>query len=188
MLVLILGVALWSVVHLSSSVTPGLREAIRGRVGEQPYRAAYALLIVLSVILIVLGWRSSSLASAYQPPPWGYQLALALMPLALILFVSANAPGNVRRILRHPMLLGVVLWSLAHLASNGEKRSLVLFGVIGIWAVLEIIFINRREGEREKQPSVSPVPDLVAIVLGLLVFAALAWLHPYFAGKPALHL
>ena len=53
---------------------------------------------------------------------------MILVPIALVLFAAANMPTRIRALVRHPMLLGLLLWAFAHLLANGEVRSVVLFG------------------------------------------------------------
>lgn len=186
MLLLITGILLWSLVHLFSSMMPQQRDRLRSRLGAQFYRALYSLLILLSLVLIVYGWRHSPIAALYSMPSWSYGAMLVLMLLALVLFIAANLPGHIRRKLRHPMLAGVVVWALAHLLVNGDSRSLILFGSLAIWAILEIVFINRRDGP-QPAPAATWSADLIAVAGGLVLFAALGWLHPFYTGAKALY-
>ena len=94
--------------------------------------------------------------------------------------------SNIKRFLRHPMLSGVVLWAIGHLLMNGDDRSLVLFAGIGIWAVLEILLINRRQGAYEKPPVIPVVRDLIPLAAGAVVFAVFLFLHPWLFGVSAL--
>ncbi|MBT8136017.1 MAG: NnrU family protein [Gammaproteobacteria bacterium] len=185
MFLLIAGLLLWSLVHLFTSVAPQQRQRLRAGLGAQVYRAFYSALILLSLVLIVFGWRNSPPVSLYAPPGWGYLLTPVMMLLALVLLVAANAPGHIRQMLRHPMLTGVVVWALAHLLVNGESRSLFLFGTLAVWAILEMLLINRRDGPR---PPVAATwsADIVAVAGGIVLFAALGWLHPVFTGRAAL--
>ena len=47
--------------------------------------------------------------------------------------------------MRHPQLTAVKIWAVAHLLVNGDLASLVLFGGLLAWAVVEVIVINRSE-------------------------------------------
>ena len=42
------------------------------------------------------------------------------------------------------MLAGVKLWAFAHLLSNGDLGSIILFGAILAWAVFDRISLKRR--------------------------------------------
>ena len=128
MTLLAAGVLLWTLVHLSPAVEPGIRRSLTGRLGENPYKGLFALSLLLSLALIVAGWRSTVPQHVYLPPVWGRHLAMLLMVVAVILFGAANYPTAIKRYLRHPMLTGMAVWSLAHLLANGDSRSLLLFG------------------------------------------------------------
>lgn len=184
MLLLICGILLWSLVHLSKSLAPGVRAGLSGRIGDNAYKGLFSLLIVFSLVLIVLGWRGSVPLPGYDPPQWGRIVAVALMVPALILFFASNLPTNLKRLLRHPQLTGVTMWAVAHLLSNGDRRSLVLFGGFALWCIAEIIFINRRDGAWTRPAAVPIINDLKPVAIGIGAFALLAWVHPYFAGVP----
>jgi uncharacterized membrane protein len=133
---------------------------------------------------MVVGWRSGTPQAIYAPPVSNPRVTSVLMLIAVWLFAAPYQPTRVRQYLRHPQLTGVALWSGSHLLSNGDSRSLALFGGLGIWALLEILLINRREGPWERPP----VPELSVEVRGMLiavvVFSVLFYLHPYFTGMP----
>jgi len=147
---LVAGVLLWSVVHLFPAIATGGRRALVARLGDGPYRGLFALLIVCSLVCIVLGWRSTTPVAVYTPAPAMRSVTLGLMVVALILFVSARAPTDIKRLIRHPQLTGVLTWAVAHLLSNGDSRSLVLFGGIGVWTIVEMFVINARDGRWRK--------------------------------------
>src|SRR5262249_57218718 len=66
----------------------------------------------------VVGW----------PPEWTYCVTEILMWPASIFVVAAYSRGYIWRTLKHPMLVGVKTWAVAHLISNGDLGSIVLFG------------------------------------------------------------
>ena len=99
------------------------------------------------------------------------------MLIAFILFIVSGAPGNLKRFVRHPQMAGVIVWAIAHLLANGDSRSLVLFGGLGIWAILEILLINRRDGEWQKPEPVPISADGITVVIGFLAFAAVFYFH-----------
>lgn len=183
---LVSGILLWALVHLSQRLVPDFRAAIIGRVGENPYKGIFSLLIIGSLVLIVLGWRGSVPYPVYNAPQWGRAAAVLLMAPALILFVASNMPTNIKRLLRHPQLTGVLLWAIAHLLGNGDRRSVVLFAGLGLWALAEIVAINWRAGAWQRPVTVPLTRDLLPVAVGLVVFGLLTWLHPYFTGMPVI--
>ena len=179
---LLLGVLVWSVVHASKSAAPGLRAGLVQRLREDPYKGLFSLAILLSVVLMVVGWRAATPTPVYAPPAWGHAAALPLMIVALVLLVASAVPTNIKRVVRHPQLTGVALWALAHLLANGDRRSIVLFAGIGIWALLEMVLINRREGARQKPAPLPLSADLKPLVGGLVAYFVLLVAHPYLFG------
>jgi uncharacterized membrane protein len=183
---LIAGVLLWSVVHLFPAVGAGGRQALIARLGNGPYRGLFALLIVAALVCIVMGWRSTTPTDVYLPPPVLRPVTIALMLLALILFVSARLPTDIKRVIRHPQLTGVITWAIAHLLSNGDNRSLMLFGGIGLWAIVEIVVISGREGAWRKPEPVGAMRSALPVLIGAIAWIALAFAHPWIAGVPVI--
>ena len=114
---------------------PAARSSLIEKIGEGPYKGLFALDLVVAILLMVFGWQSVNVEFWYMPLLAGSPRLVALLVLvAFILLGAANAPTNIKRFLRHPMLIGIIVWSVAHLLANGENRSVVLFGGFGLWA------------------------------------------------------
>lgn len=179
---LVVGVLLWSGMHLLPSAGRPLRDRCIARLGEQPYKGVFSLALVAAIVLMVVGWRSAPFTSVYVPPAWGRSAALVLVFLALVLFAASAMESNIKRFVRHPQLSGVVVWALAHLLSNGDARSLVLFGGFGAWALVEIGLIGRREGPWERPGPQPLTAELKPLGGALVVYLALLVAHPYLFG------
>jgi uncharacterized membrane protein len=184
MLLLTIGVLLWAVAHLFPAMGIQPRERMVARMGAGPYRGAFSLVIILSLILIVVGWRSSVPEFVYIPPVWGREAAGLLVLAGFILFAAARAPTNIKRVLRHPQLAGVLAWSVGHLLANGESRSLILFGGLAAWSIIEMIAINRRDGDWQKPDRRPARTDVITVVIGVVLFAVFLFLHRWIAGVP----
>lgn len=182
MIWLVLGVLLWSGVHFIPSLAPGLKVKLSGSIGVKGYKGAFALSIVGSVFLIVIGWQAVGADAVYAPPEWAFPVTTLLMVLAFILFGAAKQPTRLKRIIRHPQLTGMAVWGVAHLLSNGDSRSIVLFGGLGIWAIIEMFLINAREGEWVKPEAPSILVEIRGLLISVVIFVIAIFLHPYFAG------
>lgn len=181
---LMLGVLLWTLVHLFPSVMADKRTELMNSLGNK-YQPAFAGLIVLSLILIIIGWRSTPPEVLYNPPAPGRHLNMLFMLVAIILLGSSHGKSKIRQYVRHPMLLGVHLWALGHLLANGETRSVVLFGGMLVWTILSFIFINKRDGEWVKPTEVADKAGEIKLIgISVVVYLVLMFLHPYFAGMP----
>ena len=180
MLLLIAGLLLFCGSHLTVSLAP----ALHARRNEPAVTGAIALLSLGGLALIVFGWRGAETQWLFAQPPATRLLALLLIAVGVYLFVVSGRPSRVKRVLRHPQLTGVLLWSLAHLLLNGDSRSLLLFGALGAWCVAEMLLINRRDGAWQKPEAPSLGTDIGTAVVAVVVFAVLAWAHPWLAGVP----
>ncbi len=185
-MLLIAGILLWSALHLSKSMAPQWRQSAVAGIGEGPYKGLFSLAVLGALALIVIGWRSWPPTSLYLPPAPMRHVTMLLVPLALVLFFAARIPTDLRRLVRHPQLTGLKLWAFAHLLANGETRSLVLFGGLLAWAVLEVIFINRRDGAWHKPEPVGPARSALQVVIALAISAGIVYIHPWLAGVPLL--
>lgn len=179
---LIAGLAIFISVHLLSAAAPASVAGLKDAVGANAYRTVYSVLVLVGITLIVFGWRQAIPIVVYAPPTWGKHTALLLMLAAIYLFGASHAKLAVTRVVRHPQLTAVLLWSLAHLMANGDIRSLVMFTSLGAWAAVEIPLINRREGEWQKPPPASGRSEIIGLVVSAVVYLVLLALHPYFAG------
>ncbi len=185
MAVLICGVLLWSCVHLFPAVMPRARASLIGKLGDKAYRGLFALDIVIALVLIVIGWRMADIRLLYAPPLYGSPVVPVLVFISFVLFAAANAPGNIRRMLRHPMLTGVVVWSGAHLLANGDTRSVVLFGGLGAWALLSMFLINRRDGARAIPGAVPIARDAITVLASGILFLIVLYFHKWLFGVAA---
>jgi uncharacterized membrane protein len=182
MTLLIAGVVLWSVAHLFPAVAPRARAYLAGKLGEGPYKGLFALNIILAIVLIVFGWKAATPATIYVPPLYGSPIPSIILLLAILLFVATRAPTNLKRYIRHPQLSSVLLWSVGHLLTNGDSRSVVLFGGLAFWAVLEMIFVSKRDGEWKKPDPVPVQKDIITVTIAAVVFAGLLYFHASLFG------
>lgn len=184
MLLLLIGLLLFTGVHLIPALAPGLRMSWYGRVGEAGFKGTFSLLLLLAIGLMVAGWRSTQPAVIYVLPPAAHPVAMALLVLAFLLLVASTRPSRLRQWIRHPQLTGVLLWGGAHLLLNGDSRSLLLFGGLTLWALVEIIAINRREGVWIKGPVPGWGAEVVTLLVTAVVIGAVVAAHPWIAGMP----
>jgi uncharacterized membrane protein len=171
------GITIFCAVHLFKAAAPKARENVVFKLGEKPYQGIFTLLIVSSLVMIVFGWKATVPQTVYTPPMSPGILPTLLVLVALVLFFASQFGGHIKRILRHPQMVGTILWSVSHLLTNGDSRSLALFGTLGTWALLEIILCNRRDGPRTELPEASAKADVIAIVVGLAAFAVIGHFH-----------
>lgn len=182
MSMLIAGLVIWSAAHLFKAVSPSTHDKIERKMGENPYRGAISLVIIGALILMVVGWKSAVPHGLYAAPLPAGPMISALVWIGLVLFFASQFNGNIKRLIRHPQMTGTLLWSAAHLLTNGDSRSVTLFGGLAIWASLEIVFINRRDGQWQRPGPAAIRFDVIPIVIGTAVFAAVMRFHSTLFG------
>lgn len=168
----------------------GEREALIARLGRGPYLGLFSLVSIVGLIVIGVGfarYRAAGLIPLWYPPAWTRHIVVALMWPASIAVVAAYIPGDIKRVLKHPMLVGVKIWAAAHLCANGDLGGMILFGSVLAWAVYDRISLRHRS-----DPGAPPIPvggrrnDVIAIVVGTIVYLALGFVfHPIVVGIPA---
>ena len=167
------GVLLWSLAHLLKRVAPGWRSRL-GSAG----RPLIAVSIVLSVVLMVLGYQQ-----AEGPPWWGRQSALVginnlLVLIGFYIIAGSIIGARISRFVRHPQLTAIKLWAVAHLLVNGDLASLTLFGGLLIWAVLAVILINRQEEPPVlEQAPIAWAPEVGALSAAIVVYGLVGYAH-----------
>ena len=178
LLILILGVALWSGAHLFKRLAP----AARANMGDKG-RGPIALAILGGIVLMVIGYRMADGAVLWGRSPAMVGINNLLMLLAVYLFAASGAKTAVARRMRHPMLGAVKIWALAHLLVNGDVPSFVLFGGLLAWAVVEVILINRATRTWTPPPPVPMRKEITAVVATVIVYVVLVAAH-YALGYP----
>ena len=183
MTLMILGLILWTAAHLFKRVAPGAREAMQARMGDAS-KGVIALLLLLSVVLMVIGFRGAE--SEFL---WGRSAATTginnlLMFAAVVLFGLGNSKSRLRGKMRHPMLTGVVVWAVAHLLVNGDVASLVLFGWLAIWALIEMPLINRASHSYVPYDGGSLTGDIRLGIIAAVVYGVIAAIHTWLGYFP----
>lgn len=177
---LIIGLALFVGVHLIPS-SPALRAALTGRLGLYGYKYAFWVLSIASLVLIVWGYGVAPEDQIFPPSVTAQAVLPYAMALAFVLMAIAYAPGRLRRVIRHPMLAAVLIWSSLHFLANGDLASNVLFGTFAVWSVFAILSAIRR-GQKIGGEKIKPWADAVAAAIGLVAWAIIWTLHPILFG------
>lgn len=177
--ILILGVFLWWAAHLFKRLAPAARAGL-GAGGKR----AVTIALVVSVVLMIFGYRS-----AFGEFYWGSTAALKgvnnlLMWLAFYLFAAHGMKTRITRFIRHPQLTGVGLWAFAHLLVNGDTPSIILFGGLLLWSLVEMVIINRQESWT---PPAGPFPvkrEVMAVASATVVMLVVGGVHTLLGYNP----
>ena len=181
MMVLVVGLILFLGVHLVPT-SPELRDGLKERIGEVPYKVIFSLLSLIGFVVIVLGFHKLQLHPGknpflWDPPTWTRHIAVALMLPAMILLVASVIPSRIRTAVRHPMLIAIKTWAFAHLIANGDLGALLLFGSFLAFAVYDRISVKKRgaQGPLGNATPSSPINDVIVVVVGVALYAALLY-------------
>ena len=177
MALLIVGILLFTLAHLFPALMKSTRDGLAKRLGSSRYQGVFALIIVTSIVIIVVGWQSTTPTLVYAPVLSSGLVTFGLMLVACILFIAVVLPTNIKRLLRHPQMTGTLIWSITHLLANGDSRSVMLFGSLGLWAIAEIVLCSKRDGAWQRPAAVPITRDAIYVVIGALLFAAFAYFH-----------
>ncbi len=188
MFALVVGLIVFLGVHSVRILAPQWRDQRLSAMGEGKWKGIYSVVSLIGFALIVWGFGQARLVAPvlYEPPVWAKHITALLMLFAFIsLMVSILPAGRLKPILKHPMLLAVKIWAFAHLLANGDLASLILFGSLLAWAVVDRIAVKRRGGSL---PQPGPVKwDIYAVVSGALLYVLFIWrLHVWLIGVPVM--
>ncbi len=186
LLILVLGLIVLLGAHTFVTFREARAAAIE-RLGYA-YRALFALISLAGLALIVWGfaqYRAHELIQVWSPPAFMRHITEGLMLFAVILFTAAFVPSHIKTKLKHPMLAGVKTWALAHLLSNGELGSILLFGSFLAWGVYARIAAKRRGDVGTTAAPSGWTNDAIVVVLGIVIYLALGYaFHPIVIGVP----
>ena len=184
MTLLILGLILFLGIHTLTTLRE-TRAVVIGRLGEGPYKGLHSIVSAIGLVLIIWGfarYRDTAFLQIWSPPTWLHPVVLVLMWFALVAFAASVSPaGWIKGMLRHPLLVSVKSWALAHLLANGDLGALILFGAFLAWAIYDRVAVKQR-GDEGAPRSAFTVGDVIALVAGSVVYAAMFWLHPFLFG------
>lgn len=187
MTILSLGLGLFFGLHLYSafrSRNPSMN--IKNKLGEAKYMGLFSLGSLLGLIAIVWGYALAApsahlfngLENGSALPPW-------MMAGSILLLCASQLPlGFIKKVTKHPMLIAVILWSLAHLLNGADLRQSALFGSFLIFSVLDMLAVSLRTNPVDAEP---PTPhwrnDILAILMAVFLYALLVlWVHAWLFG------
>lgn len=171
-ILLLLGVGLWSGVHLLKRVAPERRAAL-----EPQGHGKIAALLVLSILLMILGYRWTPFVAVWAPPAFFTHINNLLILVAFYLMSPAPKKGRFLTGMRHPMLTGFALWALAHLLVNGELASVILFGGLLAWSIGAMVAINRAQPDWTPPARGAIKWDLMGFAGAVILVGVIGYVH-----------
>lgn len=179
MLILILGLLLWAGGHYYKRILPEIHEQM-----GQKAKGLSTLLIVMGLAMMVVGYRNADFINVWYPPGWTVHLNNLLMLVAVFCLGTAHTKGRLRGWTRHPMLISVKIWAVAHLLVNGDLASIVLFGGMLLWAGVQVMLINRAAPEWERPEKGPAKKDVILVITTLVAFGVITGIHMALGVSP----
>ena len=176
---LILGIIIFFSIHLVLISPP--KNILINRLGENKYKGLFSLIALVGLLFIIYGFAHADFHPMWDPLPYSREIALALMPISMVLLVAANIQTNIKRIIKHPMLIGILIWSFVHLIANGDLRSILLFASFGIYALIDIIFSKKILMIKDTE-NFTITKDIIVVIIGLVAYTIIIHFHQYIAG------
>jgi uncharacterized membrane protein len=190
MTLFLIGLVLFLGIHSVAIAAPAWRDAQAAR-NPGAWKGIYSVISIAGFALLIYGYGLARQAPVvvWAPPTAMRHVALLLMLPVFPLLLAAYLPGRIKAAAKHPMLLAVKFWALAHLLANGTLVDMILFGAFLAWAVLDRIAVKKRAVARAV-PGAPPsaANDALALVGGLAIYALfLFWAHQRLIGVSPLH-
>ena len=179
------GLFIFLAIHSVRIVAPQVRDRLASAYGEGAWKGVYSLIALASFVWMTTGYGDAKtvLGILWSPPFWARHVAVVLMLPALIAVAAAYAPpSRIKAWLKHPMLVAIKIWALAHLLSNGLGVHVVLFGAFLVWAIVDRISVKRR-GTPDPIAPTRWTGDITAVAVGVVAWVALiAGVHQWLFG------
>ena len=187
MTILIIGLALFFSAHLYSAFRSRSPERdIKDKFGKATYMGIYSLVSFVGLALIICGYSTADVTATIIPGFSGARNAVFILMLpALILITSSNLPiSHIKTTVKHPMLIAVALWSIAHILDGANLKQLLLFGSFLLFSLIDIVAVSLRQ---DKQSQTHPEPkiknDILVLAVATLAYCALIYgLHEWLLG------
>jgi len=178
MALLIGGLVLWTLAHYFKRLMPEQRAAL-----GNPGKGLVAIAIVASLIMMIYGYRWAEFIPVWFPPSFMVHINNLLMLIAVFVYGMSATTGRLRGKLRHPQLIAVKIWAVAHLLVNGDLASLILFGGLLLWAGGSVALINRAEVWERPEPGEAK-KDVLLVVITLVTFGIMTGVHIWLGVWP----
>jgi uncharacterized membrane protein len=186
MTLLIIGLIIFLGSHSCRIFAESWRNHMIDRLGEVKWKGLYTIVSLIGLVIVVIGYGQArqNPVVLWQPATYLIHIAI-LLNLVAFIFLAGSAPNNnaIRLKLKHPMILGVKVWALAHLLANGTLADLILFGSFLLWAVLDFRSARKRPVHMQEKAVVSSKATIIVIVSGVVLWAVFIFgLHQYLIG------
>lgn len=178
MLLILIGLILWSGVHFWKRISPDSR----ARFGDKG-KGIVAAGSILGIVLMVIGYRAAEGTVFWGRSPAMTGINNLLMLFAIYLFAASGAKTRITKWVRNPQLTAVKVFAIAHVLVNGDTPSFLLFGGLFAWALAEVIVLNRVAPPKPYH-AVPVKKEITAVIATAVVFTLVAAIHIWLGYNP----
>jgi len=161
---------------------PKLRNSLAGKLGEKAWKGLFSLASLAGLVLIGFGYSKAPYEPLLSVSPGAVYFAYPVMFPAFILIIAGNLKGHIRKMVRHPMMLGFFIWGISHLLATGDLANVKMFGAFAVYAVVSVISAELRGRVSAFTPKYKE--DVKAILSGVILYAILFFAHGWLFGAP----
>ncbi|MCF2904676.1 NnrU family protein [Octadecabacter sp. CECT 8868] len=147
----------------SIPVRPPLRPWLIARLGTTGFTLIYSAMSLAVLVWLIVEAGGAPFVPIWNWAPWqSYVPLIVMFPVCIIITLSAGQPNpfsfggahnerfdpqapGIVRFTRHPFLLALALWALAHIVPNGDLAHVLLFGTFAVFAILGRKIIDKRK-------------------------------------------
>ncbi len=145
---------------------PAVRRSLQAHLGGVAYGVIYS-----AVSLGVLAWLIAAARNAPHIQLWDFELwqlwvPNVVMPFVCVLIAFGIAAPNplsiagrgslsfdpgrpgIAGVTRHPLLLAITLWALAHMVPNGDLAHALLFGLFAVFGIVGMAALDGRKRQQ----------------------------------------
>jgi|AP82_1055514.scaffolds.fasta_scaffold26416_3 uncharacterized membrane protein len=173
------GIIIFFGIHLVPLIGK-LKVFLKDKLGEGPYMGLFSVVSLTGILLIIFGYESNS-NFLYSINGKAYIYAKYIMFFSLTLFIAANMPTYIKKYTKHPMSLGIAIWTVLHLMVSPDTTSVILFGSFLAYSSVSVIVAELRDSKsKEVIPKIHY--DIFSIVLGIVLTFLAFNFHEYLSG------
>ena len=209
MIELIAAIAVFILSHVIPAYGP-CRQGLINLLGKRLYIALYSALSVVVVVWLGFAFIDAPYIELWGHPAWTRWVPLLGMPVGCVLFIGGfwasnplslsiskadfdpARPGLIG-LSRHPVIMAFALWTLVHLAPNGDVASVLMFGLLTGLSFYGPYTINKRKKQQLGEAAWQHLAAsrgtlrgsngwLIGIIGGGAFYFLLLWAHEWVLG------
>src|SRR4029453_6175297 len=155
------------------------------RVGLRAWRRYYSIAAAVGLYLLIAGYgaaRGADRMLYVTPAAFRYLAAILMLP-AFTLALASVFRGRISARAKHPLLVATMLWSVAHIMTNGTVANVLVLRLFLVVSGAGRVSLDRRPQRPPIALPASSTNDVIVVTGGLAAYVLVAfWLHARLLG------